>query len=149
MTVDMEETETAPWWHKFAIPLACAIIGCGLLGVALDYTNQQREEATQQASKQAQKDRDKAAHALALKQYYADIAACERGNTLRRNINDYVQTQVDFLNTARTARERALKVSATDADKTLNAEAVKAYTILITHSHKTPIVKCEAVYPKP
>ena len=111
-------------------------IGSGVivLGLAQRYTDQQKTNAI---------------HAAQVRAYKSSIAACKRGNTLRRNLNDTTLTQLEFLNAALIARRRAVETAKTDADRVLNADAAHTYERLIAHAHLAQIIDCKHAFTKP
>lgn len=137
----------AVWTIAVLVGIASGLI---VLGLANHYANQQRERATRAAAvKLNDKTRDLAS-AAALKQYLASLAACERGNALRRTLNGgAIKTLHDFLVTARIARRAAANAAPTRAEQDLNRKAAASYTLYLARLGPLPLIRCASVFTKP
>lgn len=121
--------------------------GAGLIVLALaaSYTDDQKDQAIHAAQK---RDRQ-TAYLQSLDRYNDSIAACGRGNILRKKINIQGRVQTKFLKIARTARLRAVKTADNPVDKKLNQDAADQYTELIDSQAIVPLVDCLARFHKP
>lgn len=120
----------------FAIAVLVGIgSGLAVLAFANRYTDQQK---------------DKAVHAALVRQYDSSLAACKRGNTLRRKLNHgAIKTLHDFLQTARTARLAAAKAATKKADRILNEDAAESYKTYLANLGSLSIIDCPGVYTHP
>lgn len=118
-----------------AVWAIAALVGIGVLWIAISYANDQRDVALRKAI---------------LRQRTATVAACKRGNILRSHGNVTGAILKEFLLTARTARLAAVNApDATREDKELNQKAADRYTFLIPLIERSPLIDCETAYPKP
>ncbi len=133
--------------------LKVALVVLPLIALAIlannEYTDQRVREVARESAELSNAKTAALSLRFAVKQRDQNLAACERGNGLRRKINVQARVQTKFLKIARTARLRAVQTADNPVDRKINQDAADQYSELIEAQATVPIVDCASRFPDP